>query len=343
MDCDMPPRIAFWTSAFEPEIEAISSEVELLRRNYPLSIAWGLSHRHWCLLSRRRGWCLHPRLHLPFRGVTRVLEPLFDLNHVFGSVGDWYYLKGKRRRPTVLTAAAASSSVDQALLDRVDRFVVECPAMREDLARQGIESARIRMIFPPVDLERFAPAPPPDGLFTVLFASSPERSSWLEGRGVPLLLEAAALRPNIRFRLLWRPWGDSLATVRRWLEERNLDNVEIILGRFGDMASQYRLAHVTVAPFTRIEQCKPMPNSLLESLSCGRPVLVTPEVGLAEMTEGGRAGLTVSACGADLAEGIDRIKEDWDEFSENARRLAERWFCHRRFLDSYDRLYGELV
>jgi hypothetical protein len=91
-----------------------------------------------------------------------VLEPVFDLNHVFGSIGDWFYLQGRRRRPTVLTAAVTEAPVDRALLDRVDRFVAECSIVQEDLIRAGIEPARIRLIFPPVDLGRFTPAPRPE-------------------------------------------------------------------------------------------------------------------------------------------------------------------------------------
>ena len=338
----MPPRIAYWTSAFEPDIEAISSEVELLRRHHPSSVAWGLSHRHWCLISRR-GWCLHPRLHLLFRGVTRVLEPLFDLNHVFGSIGDWFYLQGKRRRPTVLTAAVLGISLGRSLLERVDLFVVEYPAGRDRLQQQGIDRSRIRLIFPPVDLKRFTPGERPDGRFTVLFASSPERTDWLESRGVRLLVETAALRPDIHFRLLWRPWGDSLPEVRRWIQERGLDNMEILVGRFNDMPLQYRAAHVTIAPFTEIERFKPMPNSLIESLACGCPVLCTTDVGLAEMVRDARAGVVMSPRALDLAEGLDRIRADWSVYSINARHLAERWFSDKRFLDDYHDVYQELV
>jgi glycosyltransferase involved in cell wall biosynthesis len=344
MDRDMPPRIAYWTSAFEPKMEAISSEVELLQRHYPSSVAWGLSHRHWCLISlRRRGWCVHPRLHLLFRGVTRVLEPVFDLNHIFGSVGDWFYLEGRKRRPTVLTAAAVETPVARSLLERVDRFVVEYPAGRDRLEEQGIDRSRIRLIFPPFDLNRFTPEKTPDGRFTVLFASSPERSDWLESRGVRLLIDAAALRPDIHFRLLCRPWGDSLPEIRRWIQERGLDNVEVLVGRIDDMPAQYKAVHVTIAPFTQIERCKPMPNSLIESLACGRPVLCTPDVGLAEMVCDAQAGIVGLPLASDLAEGLDRIRASWSVYSRNARNLAERWFSEDHFLDHYHALYQEVI
>src|SRR5205807_895877 len=97
VDRHLSPRIAYWTSSFEFEMEGIASEVALLRQHFPRSVAWGLSHRHRLLLSQRRGYCLHPRLHLVFRAATRVLEPLFQLNHIFGALGDWFYLAGSRR------------------------------------------------------------------------------------------------------------------------------------------------------------------------------------------------------------------------------------------------------
>ena len=338
----MPPRVAFWTGAFDTEMEAVAAEVAVLRRRFPGSFAWGLSHRHWFLLSRARGWCLHPRLHLVFRAVTRVLEPAFDINHLFGSLGDWFYLQGRRRRPTVVTMATLQPPVAPTLLERVDRFVVEHPTGRDVLARLGIESPRVRLIFPPVDLQRFRPTSPSPGPFTVLFASSPDKAAWLAARGVPAILDAAALRPHMRFRLLWRPWGDSQHPVRRWIEDRELHNVELVVGCASDMVSEYGHAHVTVAPFTDGERSKPAPNSLIESLACGRPVLLSDVVGLADMIEEGGAGVVSPTTGDALATGLDRLRTDWDVYSARARQLAERWFDVRLFCDSYARLYSEL-
>ena len=180
-------------------MEGIASEVALLRQHFPRSVAWGLSHRHRLLLSQRRGYCLHPRLHLVFRAATRVLEPLFQLNHIFGALGDWFYLAGSRRRPTVLTMAAFTQPVKRALLNRVDRFVAEYSGGQDYLRGLGIAEDRIRLIFPPVDLQTYIPVNEPEGPFTVLFASSPEQEDWLASRGIPELLDAASLRPQMRF------------------------------------------------------------------------------------------------------------------------------------------------
>ena len=339
----MPPRVAYWTSVFEPDMEAISSEVALLRRRFPSSVAWGLSRRHWAILSWRRGYCLNPRLHLLFRGLTRLLEPVFQLNHVFGSLGDWFYLEGVKRRPTVLTLAAQGLPVKRSLLDRVDCFVAESPAGSDRLRQIGIDAQRIRLIFPPVDLARFRPAAAPSGPFTVLFASSPADADSLEARGVPLILDAAALEPTMRFRLLWRPWGNSLQRVEQWIAQRGLSNVELVAGKCADMPGQYRSAHATIAPFTCLDRAKPVPNSVVESLACGRPVVTTDSVELASLIDEEQAGLTAQPSGAALAASLARLRTDWNLFSPRARRMAERWFGEEKFLQGYDRIYQELL
>lgn len=339
----MSPRIAYWTGAFEPGMEAVASEVAVLRRRFPASVAWGLSRRHRVLLSWRRGFCLDPRLHLAFRAATRLLEPAFQINHVFGSLGDWFYLQGARRRPTVLTVATQAPPVDAALLARVDRFVVEYPAAIDLLGGMGIARERIRMVLPPVDLARFTPSAAPRSPFTVLFASSPDDASWLEARGLPGLLDAAALRPEMAFRLLWRPWGDSLPRLRGWIAERGLANVEVVVGRFADMGAQYRAAHATAAPFALMGACKPSPNSLVESLACGRPVVTTPGVGLAGLIRESGAGVVCPGDGASLADALDRLQSGWADYSDRARRLAERRFSEEDFVARYREVYAELI
>jgi len=339
----MSPRIAFWTSAFESRMEAVAGEVALLRQRFPSSIAWGLHPSRWLRLSFRREVCLHPRLTDLFRVATRMLEPLFQLNHVVGSLGDWCYLEGPRRRPTVLTVATHAPPVNASLLERVDRFVVEYPEARAELTRLGLPDERIRVILPPVDLLRFQPTAPPDNPFTVLFASSPDNADWLSARGLPALLDAAAARPHMRFRLLWRPWGNSLPVLRQWIADRDLHNVNVVVGRVDNMAVEYQSAHITIAPFTQRNCCKPAPNSLIESLACGRPVLTTGEVGLHSLITESGSGVVCEPHGDAIAAELDRLQADWAVFSRRAQTTAETCFDQERFVRQYAQVYDELL
>lgn len=343
MDRDVPPRIAYWLSSFDPDMEAVASEVAWLRRSNPGSIAWGIGERNLLRLSWKKGFGVHPRLHLLFRIGATVAQHCFDINHLFGGVGDWFHLKTARKRPIVLTMALDEHCADTVLLQKVDQFVVEWPWERERLRQLGIDGASVRLIYPPVDLQRFRPTPPPDGRFTVLFASSPDRAENLSARGIDLILGAARIRPNMRFRLIWRPWGDSLPRIREWIRESELDNVELLLGKIPDMSKQYSEGHVTVAPFAGRAHCKPVPNTLIESLACGRPIVATDAVGIAGLVSEVGAGERCLVSAESLADCLDRLQSDWDVYSLRARRLAEEQFSHQTFLGSYAAVYEELL
>ena len=343
MDRDVPPRVAYWSTSFEPRMEALASEVACLRRAFPGSAVWGVNARARWPFTLRHGLGFHPRLQLVFRGLTALLQYAYDVNHVFGSIGDWFHLRAVRRRPTVLTVAVASEACGDGMLSKVDTFAVEWPGARDELAAIGVERERIRLVFPPVDLERFRPTPRPGEPFTVLFASSPDRADWLDDRGVGLLMEAARLRPDWCFLLVWRPWGTALAELRRRLAEQSMTNVEVAVGRFEDMARFYARSHVTVAPFRCRRRGKPVPNSIVESLACGRPVVVSDVVGLSEFVAEEEVG---GVCGGDVVsfvEAIERAQCDWAAMSANARNVAERWFGQEAFISAYNSIYRELL
>ena len=83
-------------------------------------------------------------------------------------------------------------------------------------------------------------------------------------------------------------------------------NVEITEGQFDDMPSQYQASGGQyVRSLYRAHRCKPMPNSLIESLACGRPILCMPVVGLAGMVQEGCGAVIVSASGVEIAEGLE--------------------------------------
>ena len=337
------PSVAYWTSALYPEMEAVAGEVALLRRHFRPSIAWGVSSSRWLQFSWKRGFGVHPRLQLAFRAITWGLQRVFRINHVFGSLGDWFHLKACSKRPTVLTVATESFPTSGELLDRVSRFVVEWPAAVDTLCEIGIDADRIEVIYPAVDLVRFSPSERPEGPFTVLFASSPERSDWLNARGIPLLLNAAQQLPAVRFRLLWRPWGSSEDVVRQQISRRQLQNVELSVGRIADMASEFRRTHATIAPFTDMSRCKAIPNSLLESLAAGRPVIATREVGLAETVKAEGCGTITEPTVDGLCEAIQCAQAEWKSMARSARQTAESQFGEERFVESYREVYAGVL
>jgi glycosyltransferase involved in cell wall biosynthesis len=324
-------------------MEAVASEVALLRRTFPKSVVWGVSQRDGFRFSWRRGFAVSPRFAIPFTVVARMAQRAFQVNHVFGGLGDWFHLRALSSQPTILTLALHSHHCDKRLLKKIDHFVVEWPQAEDQLLEMGVAREQIDLVLPPVDLAVFTPSPAPQGPFTVLFVSSPDRKEWLHARGIDLLLETAELCREMRFILLWRPWGDSAAEVQQLIDRRRLQNVHLRVQRISDMPQVYATSHATVAPFRDLSRCKPSPNSIAESLACGRPVIVTPQVGFAEMIGAGRAGLVTRDDPEHFANQLQELRANWELFSANARQLAERKLGVRRFLDSYRRIYAALI
>lgn len=343
MDRHVSPRIAYWTSAYAPGMEAISHQVALLRRHFAHSIAWGLNRQRTFQFSMGRGFILSPRLWPFFRGATSVLQRAFHINHIVGGLGDWFYLRAATRRPIVLTAAVRSMPCDRLLLRKVDQFIVEWTTDVDALLSLGISADRVCVVPPPADLKRFSMAGVPSNEFTVLFASSPETQEQFDDRGIDILLDAATLRPQYRFVLLWRPWGNGLAAVRRLANERGLTNVEIVSRRIPQIEDCYRAAHLTVAPFRNPGATKSIPNSLIESMACGRPVICTSAIGFSKDVEHAGAGICIEPVADLLASATDDICRRWREMSFQARHFAERYFCQEGFIEAHRAIYQRLL
>jgi glycosyltransferase involved in cell wall biosynthesis len=192
-------------------------------------------------------------------------------------------------------------------------------------------------------LQKFVPTPRPDGPFTVMFASSPDRADWLDDRGVGLLLEVAKRRPDWRFLLVWRPWGTALGELRHRMLHCGVSNIEVVVGRFADMAQFFARSHVTVAPFLSRQRGKPIPNSILEGIACGRPSVVTELVGLSKMIADEGIGAVCDTNAESFINTLDVTERNWSSMSIAARTVAEKYFGRERFLGAYNSIYHELL
>ena len=118
------------------------------------------------------------------------------------------------------------------------------------------------------------------------------------------------------------------------------------LGRLQDeisMAIVYAAADVFVAPSLEDN----LPNTVLESLSCGTPVVAFDIGGLPDMVSHKKSGYLASAFDtADLAKGILWVMEDeqrWKNLSEEARSTVVQTFTLQCSASRYLDLYEEML
>ena len=337
----MPPRVTYWTGTWDPAREAISKEVESLRRAVQpaapvVSLSSGqgssISPRHRVVKLAGGRWMI-------FRATAALVERLGDVTHVFGAMNAWHSLKALGRRPIIFTVALPGAPLERQLYDKVSVFVAESECLADDLRRAGIGSERIRIIYPGVDLAEYHPVTRANrDRFHILFASAPAHASEFQARGIPLLVELAQLCPEIDVTLLWRSWGDQQAAQRAFADLNPPPNIRIDMRRGRTMAAIYQEADA-VAAFYEPGFGKSCPNSIVEALACGVPALVSSACGIAGLIGEHGGGLATTRHPADVAEAARTLRREHARFAAAARRIAERHFDIKQFVDAYARLY----
>ena len=347
MDCLMSKnlgRILYWTGTIEPHREGIAKEVFMLHNHFKGSYVIGTSP-HGCFMysKKQRYFGIPSRLLPTVRHWAPYFERGFSISHIIQGIDNYHYLKARGDNPIILTAIAIGEILSMSHYKRVSQVVVECDRDRKKLISYGFAPEKVAVIYPGTDLSIFnCSAPPPEGKFKILFASSPFSFDYMEPRGLRLLLEAANIKRDVDFIFLWRRRGDTFNVLQQWISELSLTNVKVINEDIEHMNKMFSYCHATVAPFTSEKNNKSCPNSLIESLATGRPVLVSDKVGIADIIKKEMNGIVFSADVHSLVDAISKIEKDYILFKKNARPSATKYFNVNSFLNSYERLYQEV-
>jgi glycosyltransferase involved in cell wall biosynthesis len=342
MDRHVPPRVTYWTGIWEPAREAISREVDLLRRmNGEAAPVVSFSPGQRSALRRRQGVIrLSGKRWIALRALAALTEKAGDVTHVVGPMNAWHLLRAVGRRPIVFTVVVPGPVLGPELFGKVRIFVAETEPLAASLRGAGVPADRVRVIYPGVDLDRFTPAPPPPGRFRVVFASSPANADDFARRGIPLLVEAARACPEVDVVLLWRQWGDRTAADRALAALHPPANLIVEHKDVADMSAAFQAAHATIW-MAEAGHGKACPNSVVEGLACGRPAIVSPTCGIAGVIRDSGAGLAPDPEPAAVAAALRALTREPDQWRARARSLAEQHFSLASFSSAYQALYRE--
>ena len=243
-----------------------------------------------------------------------------------------------------------------------DALVAATPVEEEQLVRlYSADPARIRVISPGVDTERFHPIPAahakerialcPDCCM-ILFVGRIEPL-----KGIDNLLRAIALvvgkRPELREGLIVPIIGgdpdrirqaDEMVRLRELREELGIGDVVTFLGARDQDTLQYyySAAEMVVMP----SDYESFGMVALEAMACGTPVIASDVGGLSFLVKQGRTGYRVPARDPRaLAARITRLLTD----EGLRRRIGQRAACWAesyawpRIADRIEGVYGELI
>lgn len=343
-------RVTYWTTAcLEPRIEAISKEVDDLAHAFTGSRVFAVSP-FLGMTVRERGRVLgFHRAFDPFiRPLIWMLERATDVNHVYADIAPWIIFRSIRVRPTVLTIAEGKADMVTTFLDRSDAIVVQTTETRRALEALGYGPPRVTLIYPGIDLSAFARGPrrrTGDGRTTILLATFPRTVEELEARGINFLLQMAARYDDVDFVFVSRPWArqsTALDEVKARIARDGLSNVRILEGVQTDMASLYGQVDFTVVPFTTPDGGKECPRSLVESLACGVPVLISSRATFSGFVAERACGSVFDLDDTSFGRAIEASLSRYDDQARRATEVAHGHFDVRATFRSYAAIYERL-
>jgi glycosyltransferase involved in cell wall biosynthesis/serine acetyltransferase len=235
------------------------------------------------------------------------------------------------------------------LQNRSNYVIANSEAVRDFLVEQdGFDPKLIRVIRNGVDLEQFASARADrQGLFPRLAANSQliavVANMNVETKGHADLIRAAAevSREFHGAKFLLVGDGAERSRLEAMTQELGLGNSVLFLGRRNDVPSILACCDLFVLP----SWAEGLPNSVLEAMASGLPVVATHVGGIPEIIDNGSSGLLVAPKDSNaLAKAILQLlgnEELARRCAQSARDRAHAQFGFNRLLSELACLYAE--
>jgi glycosyltransferase involved in cell wall biosynthesis len=201
----------------------------------------------------------------------------------------------------------------------------------------------VHVVRPGIDRSQIQVPPPskPDHEFVLLAGSAPWTRRQFETKGFDLLLKVLTRLPQMRLICLWRgklyrEWSDRVESFGL------ADRVEIIPEKV-DISGVLSRCHVAIVLSETAGQIKSYPNSLMEALAAGRPVLVSRSIPMSYYVEDNGCGKVIEDLRLEgLIDAISVIMDEYSDFTRAALK-AGRDLSATKMIDDYRRLYQKVI
>jgi glycosyltransferase involved in cell wall biosynthesis len=201
----------------------------------------------------------------------------------------------------------------------------------------------VHVVRPGIDLSQIRVTPPlePDSEFVLLAGSAPWIRRQFDTKGFNLLLKVLLRLPKMKLICLWRgklfrEWSDRIQSLGL------TDRVEIIQEKT-DISGVLSRCHAAIVLSATADQVKSYPNSLMEALAAGRPVLVSRSNPMSYYVEDNGCGKVIEElCLEELVNAISEMMDEYKNFTR-AASMAGRDLSATKMIDDYRCLYQNMM
>ena len=127
------------------------------------------------------------------------------------------------------------------------------------------------------------------------------------------------------------------------IEKFGVGNQVKVINAHMDIQQVMDSVHATVLLSESASLVKAFPHSLVESLACGKPVLVSEEIAMSDYVKDKSVGLVVDGIDlASLLNQIDLLRSKYEMFRLNAEMVGGKDFSVVCMLEEMGKLYHEI-
>lgn len=346
----MSKKIIYWVQRYKPSHEAISKEIKVLVNFFSIINKVSIFDLHFdgfLNFKFKKKIFSHHFIYYPFTFfLAKLLNRKNDISHIYTSLGDFPYLHILRKKPIILTAAAPCSETKLRkrikFLKKLNKIIVENESDRDLLIKNGINGKLIEIIYPSVDIYIFSYQKTKNKKFKILLTSTPERTNDFEKRGINLIMNCAKNSKDVVFDIPWR--YKNYTDARNIVEKMNIDNVKIYFSIIKDMNVKFSEVDCIIVPYTKKDIfLKQIPNSAIESLAAGKPVLCSNRIELAKIIKNENCGVVFEPDLEGLNKAIKELRNNYEKYQKNCRKTAKKYFSKKTFIKKYEEIYSNLV
>jgi glycosyltransferase involved in cell wall biosynthesis len=237
------------------------------------------------------------------------------------------------------------------IIRHTDKFIAISQEIADGLKKDGIQPEKIKQITNFVDTERFYPINDQER-HILKTALSIDRNVVInftgrivERKGVDILVNAFAesmeLMPSSILIIVGA--GPDEDKIKNMASKLGINNKIRFFGHSREVIKYYHAADIYVLP----SYAEGMPNSLLEAMACGLPIIASKIGGVVDVIENGKDGILFEPGDiSGLSSALVRLSKDVGlrvRLGEEARKKAVEGFSIERVADEYIKIYENML
>ena len=281
--------------------------------------------------------------------IAKLYERNLDLLYLPARIDDKFldYLNLKKCIPIMTAIPFTGDKCVEKFVKKVapklPAIIAQSNTVKNQLIDLGIDSNKIYLIYPLIDLKKFKNTVPQNlNTFKILFASAPLTEDNFEGKGVSLLLESFKDFVEYNDTELYIVWRNvCIDKLYDKISELKLGDYVEVIDDFVSMSEMYAKSHITVIPYKNLKMSPEIPLSAVESMACGRPVVTTDIAEIAEIVNAHNCGVVSKPMKNNFTVALKECKRNYKWYQKNCRKTAEELF--RLNIGKFDEIHRNLL